>query len=152
MPQVTAVDRQFGTHTLARPATTSPTVPGQSVEQRGGPAIPGVHERDPLYAGYMLILVLGLPKSEALGLAWDEVDLDGEELSIGHQLQRVSRQLLHRGAKTSTSDAAVAAAGHLRSRAEARGIEGADAGKKARSAWQCASGGAYRPVDFRKYH
>jgi hypothetical protein len=59
---------------LARSATTSPTVPGQSVEQRGDPAFLGVHERDPLYAVYMLILVLGLPKSEALGLAWDEVE------------------------------------------------------------------------------
>lgn len=37
---------------------------------------------DPLYALYVLILVLGLRKGEALGLAWEDVDLDGGQLSI----------------------------------------------------------------------
>jgi len=40
-----------------------------------------------------------------LGLTWDDVDLDAAELSIGWQLQRVARQLLHRATKTETSDA-----------------------------------------------
>jgi integrase len=62
-------------------------------------------EHDPLYAVYLLILVLGLRKGEALGLTWDDVGLDGGELSIGRQLQRVSRQLLHRETKTTASDA-----------------------------------------------
>ena len=39
-----------------------------------------------------------------LGLTCD-VDLEEGELSIGRQLQRVSRQLLHRETKTATSDA-----------------------------------------------
>lgn len=44
-------------------------------------------DRDPLYAVYVLILVLGLRKGEVLGLTWDDVDLDAGELSIGRQLQ-----------------------------------------------------------------
>lgn len=60
---------------------------------------------DPLYAAYVLILVLGLRKGEVLGLTGDTVDLAAGELSIGWQLQRVGGQLLHRETKTQTSDA-----------------------------------------------
>jgi integrase len=60
---------------------------------------------DPLYAAYVLILVLGLRKGEVLGLAWSDVDLDTAELTISHQLQRVGRQLMRRDTKTHASDA-----------------------------------------------
>ena len=50
---------------------------------------------DPLYAGYTLVLALGLRKGEVLGLLWDDLDLDGGELTMGRQLQRVRHQLLH---------------------------------------------------------
>jgi integrase len=60
---------------------------------------------DPLYALYVLILVLGLRKGETLGLSWAEVDLDAAEVRVGWQLQRVRRQLLHRETKTEASDA-----------------------------------------------
>lgn len=59
---------------------------------------------DPLYAAYVLILVLGLRKGEVLGLVWDDVNLDTGDLAMGLQLQRVGRQLLHRETKTATSD------------------------------------------------
>src|SRR5713226_8508178 len=49
---------------------------------------------DPLYAAYVLILVLGLRKGEVLGLTWELVDLEAGELYVGEQLQRVGRQLL----------------------------------------------------------
>ncbi|TDC01432.1 site-specific integrase [Micromonospora fluostatini] len=62
-------------------------------------------DRDPLYAAYVLILVLGLRKGEVLGLTEEAVDLAAGELSIGWQLQRVGGQLLHRETKTQTSDA-----------------------------------------------
>jgi integrase len=60
---------------------------------------------DPLYAAFVLVLVLGLRKGEALGLTWEDIDLDAEELAISHQLQRVRRRLLHRETKTEESDA-----------------------------------------------
>ncbi|MEV1287186.1 hypothetical protein [Micromonospora sp. NPDC049679] len=44
----------------------------------------------------MLILDLGLRRGEVLGLRWEDVDLDGGELAVAFQLQRVRRQLLHR--------------------------------------------------------
>jgi integrase len=39
-------------------------------------------DEDPLYVGYVLILVQGLRKGEALGLAWEGVDLDAGELQV----------------------------------------------------------------------
>ncbi len=60
---------------------------------------------DPLYAAYVLILVLGLRKGEVVGLPWSAVNLDRGELDIGWQLQRVRRQLLHRETKTEASEA-----------------------------------------------
>lgn len=62
--------------------------------------------RDPLYAAYVLVLVLGLRKGEVLGLTWSDVDLDGGELRVVHQLQRVRRRLIHGDvAKTEASEA-----------------------------------------------
>jgi integrase len=63
------------------------------------------HAGEALYAAFVLILVLGLRKGEVLGLTWELVDLDGAELYIGEQLQRVGGQLLRREVKTETSEA-----------------------------------------------
>ena len=60
---------------------------------------------DPLYAAYVLVLVLGLRKGEVLGLAWEAVDFDQGALVPDHQLQRVRRSLLYRETKTEASDA-----------------------------------------------
>src|SRR5215475_809193 len=62
-------------------------------------------DQDPLYAAYVLILVMGLRKGEVVGLPWSAVNLDRGELDIGWQLQRVRRELLHRETKTEASDA-----------------------------------------------
>jgi integrase len=64
-------------------------------------------ENDPLYAAYVLTLVLGLRKGEVLGLSWPDVNLDAEEVVIHRQLQRVRRQLLLRETKTAASTAAL---------------------------------------------
>ena len=50
---------------------------------------------DPLYAAYVLVLVLGLRRGEVLGLTWDDVRTAAAELHITRQLQRVSGDLLH---------------------------------------------------------
>ena len=60
---------------------------------------------DVLYAAYVLVLVLGLRKGELLGLTWELVDLDGGELYVGEQVQRVGRQLLRSRTKTDSSEA-----------------------------------------------
>jgi integrase len=60
---------------------------------------------DPMYAAYVLVLILGLRKGEVLGLPWEAVDFDAAELDVSWQLQRVRRQLLHRETKTEASDA-----------------------------------------------
>lgn len=46
-------------------------------------------DRDPFYAAYILILVLGLRRSEVLGLPWSNVSLDAAELYVRQGLQRV---------------------------------------------------------------
>jgi integrase len=60
---------------------------------------------DPLYAGYVLMLILGLRRGELLGLAWDDVDLERGEARIAWQVQRVKGELLRRETKTPSSDA-----------------------------------------------
>jgi integrase len=62
-------------------------------------------DRDPLYTGYVLMLVLGLRLGEVLGLPWANVNLDAAEVDVSWQLQRVGRQLHHRETKTPGSDA-----------------------------------------------
>ena len=59
---------------------------------------------DPLYAAYVLVLVLGLRKGEVLGLAWKAVNFEHGALVPDHQLQRVRRSLLYRETKTEASD------------------------------------------------
>jgi integrase len=54
---------------------------------------------------YVLILVLGLRRGEALGLTWDDIDLDAAEPTIRWQLQRVSGKPHHRRTKTEGSSA-----------------------------------------------
>jgi integrase len=63
-------------------------------------------DQDPLCAAYVLILVNGLSKGEAVGLTWDSIDEERAELGISWLLQRVGRQLIHKKrVKASGSDA-----------------------------------------------
>lgn len=58
---------------------------------------------DPLYAAYVLLLVLGLRKGELLALNWSEVNLDAPELSVEWQLHRINGKLRRRQ-RTKTED------------------------------------------------
>lgn len=58
---------------------------------------------DPLYAAYVLILVMALRVGETLGFPVDGADFEAMNLEIEYQLQRVSRELLHRETKTEGS-------------------------------------------------
>jgi integrase len=62
-------------------------------------------DSDPLYAAFVLILVLGLRRGEALGLTWPDVAFDAAEVHIRWQLQRAGNQLRHRETKTPSSAA-----------------------------------------------
>jgi integrase len=62
-------------------------------------------DQDPLYAAYVLILVMGLRKGEVVGLPWFAANLQGAELDISWPLQRVGGQLLHRETKAEASEA-----------------------------------------------
>ena len=46
-------------------------------------------DNDPLYGLWVLILVLGLRRGEAIGLVWDAVDEESEEIGLEWQLGRV---------------------------------------------------------------
>jgi integrase len=91
---------------------------------------------DPFYAAYVLVLVLGLRKGEVLGLTWDDVDLDGAELTIGWQLQRVGRQLLRRDTKTEGFDATLPLPSICVAALRRRQAQQLKAEAEAGSAWQ----------------
>lgn len=56
-----------------------------------------------LYALYVVIALLGLRRSEALGLTWDDVDLDEGVLIVRRGLHRINGQLMIMDTKTARS-------------------------------------------------
>ncbi|GGS43981.1 tyrosine-type recombinase/integrase [Actinokineospora fastidiosa] len=97
-------------------------------------------DRDPLYAAYLLILVMGLRKGEALGLTWESVDLDQGELLVAQQLQRAQRELLHRDVKTDASEDGLPLVEPCLSGLRERQQEQETAKSGAGPAWQNAAG------------
>lgn len=93
-------------------------------------------DNDPLYAAYVLVLVLGLRKGEALGLPRDAVDFDGLEIDVRHQLQRVAGQLLHRETKTEASDEPLPMPGIVATALQIRERQRAEDRRDADVAWQ----------------
>lgn len=93
-------------------------------------------DQDPLYAAYVLVLVLGLRKGEVLGLCWDDLDFDAGNLAVRLQLQRVGRQLLHRETKTEGSDADLPLPSICTAALRLRRTEQARARDHAGPAWQ----------------
>lgn len=63
------------------------------------------NDNDPLYAAYLLVLLMALRKGELLGLGLESILSDTSELDISWQLQRVQRKLVRRRVKTDDSEA-----------------------------------------------
>lgn len=76
-----------------------------SVEEARQFLVSAKDDDDPLYAAYVLILVLGLRRGEMLGLTWPMVDLDTAQLEVGYSLQRIGGRLVRGATKTEASDA-----------------------------------------------
>lgn len=113
---------------------------------------------DPLYAAYVLVLVLGMRKGEVLGLWHDEVHADADEpnLSVEWQLQRVGKKLIRRK-KTKTEDSEAnlplpevcRAALKLRTEQQTRQRENAARWHKSGYVFTTATG---KPVDPRSFN
>jgi integrase len=55
---------------------------------------------DPLYPAFVLLVLCGLRRGEALGLRWNDIDFDSRVIRICQQVQRVSGELLIGPVKT----------------------------------------------------
>jgi integrase len=62
-------------------------------------------DEDPMFAAYVLILVLGLRRGEVLALGWPRVDLDRGEVEVTQGLQRIEGRLVLGDVKTDASEA-----------------------------------------------
>lgn len=93
-------------------------------------------DRDPYYAAYVLVLVLGLRKGEMLGVTWSGIDVTAAELTVDMQIQRVGKELLHRETKTPTSDDTLPLPEICSVALQERGTAQETAQKEAGEAWQ----------------
>ncbi|MEV2278518.1 site-specific integrase [Nocardiopsis sp. NPDC049922] len=110
---------------------------------------------DPLYAAYVLLLVLGLRKGELLGLWWPEVDMGAQEVSVEYQIQRIKGKLRRRRQmKTEDSEATMPlpdiCVDALRLRAEQQAKQRADATEWEKSGYVFTTSTG-KPVDPRSF-
>jgi integrase len=55
---------------------------------------------DPLYPAFVMLILYGLRRGEALGLRWEDIDFDGGSIQVRRQLQRIRGELLLATVKT----------------------------------------------------
>jgi integrase len=60
----------------------------------------GAARPDPLYAAFVLLILYGLRRGEALGLRWTDIDFEAGTIQIRQQLQRIQGQLILGPVKT----------------------------------------------------
>lgn len=94
------------------------------------------NDGDPLYAAYVMILVLALRKGELLGIADEDVLWGRAELNIGFQLQRRRRQLVRKETKTEASDSVLPVPAIVLTALELRKERKTAARLRAGDAWQ----------------
>src|SRR5262249_52376005 len=93
-------------------------------------------DRDPLYAAYVLVLVPGLGRGQALGLTWPDINLTASEVRISWQLQGSRGELHHRETKTPGSAAPLPLPGICATALRLRADEQAQDRASADGAWQ----------------
>jgi integrase len=59
-----------------------------------------VSKTDPLYPAFVLLILYGLRRGEAMGLRWDHIDFDAGTIHIRQQLQRIRHELVLGPVKT----------------------------------------------------
>lgn len=67
----------------------------------------GTARRHRLYAALVLLLVLGLRRSELLGLRWQDIDFENQQFTPTKQIQREKGKLVVKNLKTDSSHAAL---------------------------------------------
>jgi integrase len=60
----------------------------------------GAARPDPLYAAFVLLILYGLRRGEALGLRWSDIDFEAGTIQIRQQLQRIQSKLILGPVKT----------------------------------------------------
>jgi len=60
----------------------------------------GAARPDPLCAAFVLLILYGLRRGEALGLRWTDIDSDAGTVQVRQQLQRIQGQLILGPVKT----------------------------------------------------
>jgi integrase len=71
--------------------------PWTAAEARG---FLSVARPDPLYPAFVLLILYGMRRGEALGLRWDDIDFDAGTIHIRRQLQRIRGELVLGPVKT----------------------------------------------------
>jgi integrase len=93
-------------------------------------------DEDPMYAAWVLILVLGLRRGELLGIAWADIDESAGELNVAWQLQRVGKKLIRRETKTEESDSSLPLPDICLTALSIRRVEQSGDRKAAGAVWQ----------------
>ncbi|MFI7133849.1 tyrosine-type recombinase/integrase [Nonomuraea sp. NPDC050153] len=111
-----AIREEILTRNVARLATLPPLDP-----QRNRPwtadearAFLQAARADQLYPAFVLLLVHGLRRGEALGLRWVDVDFDEGHVDIRRQLVRVGKELHHGPVKTNAGKRSLPLLGIIR--------------------------------------